>query len=247
PADIGSYEGWKSFVKGEKLNIEFDKGLNHDFKTLVQSANFLITTSITEGFGFSYLEPWVLSKLLWGRKLTAICRDFEMNGVQLEHLYTKLRVPVDWMGRRQFYKKWSACVSRTSELFNISVDNAVIRNAFESITRDGIIDFGVLDEVSQKRVILVLIGSRKKTEKLIQLNPFLLNPGSVANQSELIKCNHDAILHNYNPKTYSQRLREIYGKVSNSAVKHQIDKAVVISEFFNLEEFSLLKWSDYGE
>ncbi|MBT8371425.1 MAG: glycosyltransferase family 1 protein, partial [Deltaproteobacteria bacterium] len=35
PADIGSYEGWKTFVKDQKLNIEFDKGLNHDFQTLV--------------------------------------------------------------------------------------------------------------------------------------------------------------------------------------------------------------------
>ena len=247
PADINSYKGWKTFVKKQNLNIEFDKGLTHDFGAMILSADFLITTSITEGFGFSYLEPWILVKLLWGRKLPAICRDFEMNGIRLNHLYTKLCVPVEWIGLRRFYEKWSQCVSRVSRCFNIAITNALIRNAFDSITQQGIIDFGVLDEVSQKRVLVSLMNSRKNSEKLIQLNPFLNNPGSVTDQSELIRYNQEAIFQHYNLKAYGDRLREIYRKVSNLKVKHRIDKTVLKSEFFNLEDFSLLKWSEYVE
>ena len=68
PADIMSYRNWKSFVAKHSLPIEFDAGVKKDFKGLVQRAKFLITTSITEGFGFSFLEPWVYDKLLWGKK-----------------------------------------------------------------------------------------------------------------------------------------------------------------------------------
>ena len=55
PADIRSYDGWKAFVKDYNLNLDFDRGLHCDFAALVLSADFLITSSITEGFGFSFL------------------------------------------------------------------------------------------------------------------------------------------------------------------------------------------------
>jgi hypothetical protein len=247
PADFDSYEGWKAFVKDQNLNVEFDRGLTHDFESMVMSAEFLITTSITEGFGFSYLEPWIMGKLLWGRKLPSICQDFEMNGIRLNHLYSKLTVPVEWIGLKQFYEKWSSCVSRISTYFNVAIDRKVIRNAFDAITSDGIIDFGVLDEASQKTVLLSLIANGKHSEKLIQLNPFLVNPGNVTEHCNLIKRNQEAILQHYNLKRYGERLQEIYRTVSNSPVRHRIDKTVLISNFFNLEEFSLLKWSDYVE
>ncbi|NIV99206.1 glycosyltransferase family 1 protein, partial [Candidatus Saccharibacteria bacterium] len=80
-ADIESYEDWKAFVSDYHLRVEFDRGLNHPYEAIVASARYLLTTSIMEGFGFSFLEPWLFDKLVWGRKLTDICADFEVNGV----------------------------------------------------------------------------------------------------------------------------------------------------------------------
>jgi len=245
PADIKSYEGWKTFVKNQDLNVEFDKGLNHDFETMVRSANSLITTSITEGFGFSFLEPWLFGKLLWGRKLHDICRDFEMNGIRLQHLYAKLFVPVDWIGFRQFHKKWTTCVLNACALFNFYIGNAIIRQAFDSITKDGIIDFGLLDEASQKKVILYLLSGKKNCASLMQMNSFLSNPGIVSDKNSLIRDNQRAVVHSYNPSIYRLKLREIYHRVSHTVINQQIDKTVLISAFLNLENFSLLKWSHY--
>jgi len=61
--DIISYVGWKNFVKENNLDVEFEAGLKKDFSELVLSAKFIITTSITEGFGFSFLEPWTAKKI----------------------------------------------------------------------------------------------------------------------------------------------------------------------------------------
>ena len=74
PADIQSYEGWKAFTKEKNLNVIFEAGLKHDFSELVMSSKFFITTSITEGFGFSFLEPWTAHKPLLGRKLPDISK-----------------------------------------------------------------------------------------------------------------------------------------------------------------------------
>ena len=68
PADINSYENWKTFVMETKLNVIFEAGLTHEFSDLVLSSDFLITTSIAEGFGFSFLEPWTANKISLGAK-----------------------------------------------------------------------------------------------------------------------------------------------------------------------------------
>jgi len=247
PADIKSYRAWKNFVRDQDLNVAFDQGLNHDFETLVLSAGLLISTSITEGFGFSFLEPWLFGKLLWGRKIADICRDFESNGIRLEHLYSGLYVPVDWIGLGQFRKRWHEWVRKACTLCNLSIDNARLRNAFDYITSGAVIDFGLLDESSQKRVILRAISGGRNSAGLIRINPFLAAPGTVSGKNDLIENNKQAILRNYGPDLYRNKLLNVYRKVSTTPIKQKIDKTVLVSSFLNLEKFSLLKWSDYTE
>jgi hypothetical protein len=246
-ADIKSYNNWKAFVKDRNLKVAFERGLSHDFETNVMSADAMITTSITEGFGFSYLEPWLFGKLLWGRKLPDICRDFENKGIQLQHLYTQLLVPVDWIRLHQFRANWINCVQQACRLFNYRIDNTLIQQAFDSCTQNGNIDFGLLDEGSQKKVLGDLVGGRKTSDRLMQLNPFLTNPGDVSDKNSLIRHNRDAIERSYNQKQYGRNLGEIYDRVANMEVKQSIDKKALISAFLDLKKFSLLKWSDYTE
>ena len=247
PSDIISYDGWKVFVRDRKLDIEFDKGLNHDFETLVLSAEFLITTSITEGFGFSFLEPWLFEKLIWGRNLPDICRDFTRNGIRLEHLYAGLFVPVDWIDLDRFNQRWTACVLNACRKFNLPTHKALILTALDSITRDGVIDFGILDEAAQKEVIVRLISSRKSIEKLIRINPFLSDPGRVSDKNERIHTNKRIIQKCYSSTSIRQRLLTLYSKVVTTPVKQRIDKTALASAFLNLEKFSLLKWGEYVE
>lgn len=247
PADMKSYEGWKAFVKEYKLNVEFDRGLTCDFQKLMLSADFLITTSITEGFGFSFLEPWLFGRLLWGRKLPETCRDFEMNGIQLDHLYTRLNVPKDWIGLRRFHQRWTTCVLNACATFNLPMKNSLIRQAFETLTSDGIIDFGLLDERSQKKVILKLISGKKFAEKLVRLNPFLADPGVVSAREKLVETNKRAIQESYAPELYRRKILETYHKVGTTQVKQKIDKTALAEAFLDLKRFSLLKWGEYTE
>jgi hypothetical protein len=49
----------------------------------MSGARTVLTTSLKEGFGFSFLEPWTAGIPVAGRRLEAVCLDFEDEGVAL--------------------------------------------------------------------------------------------------------------------------------------------------------------------
>lgn len=52
----------------------------------------VITTSILEGFGFVYIEPWCVGTAVLGRDLPLVTEDFNRAGMDLAHLYRVLIV-----------------------------------------------------------------------------------------------------------------------------------------------------------
>jgi hypothetical protein len=248
PADIESYEAWKAFVTTYHLRVEFERGLNYPYEAIVSSARYLLTTSITEGFGFSFLEPWLFNRLVWGRKLTDICADFEAKGVCLDHMYKALNVPIAWLDLDHFFNKWKDTIYRTARLFDLAIDDKRIQSAFASITGGGTIDFGLLDEAFQKQIItrLLLQNSEAHVDELLSLNPFLAKIGKTADERKIIENNRNAVVRSYGMKQYRKRLLTIYAQVYRTAIQQHIDKNTLLAEFLDLTKFSLLKWGKYG-
>lgn len=247
PADFPGYESWKRFVDANSLNVAFEAGMTRDFAELVQTSRFLITTSITEGFGFSYLEPWLVDKLLWGRKLPEVCADFESNGIRLDHLYTNLKVPLNWIDPEKLYLNWSACVRKNIALFHYPLDDKEIRASFEALTANDKVDFGVLNEHFQKKIISKVITGKAAAEQLLRLNPFLVAPGEVSNPDQLIENNRRNVQKHYNRTIYKKVLMEVYRRVAKVKIRHRIDKMALLKHFLNLKQFSLLKWCHDAE
>ncbi|MGD9412236.1 MAG: hypothetical protein PVJ54_10275, partial [Desulfobacterales bacterium] len=200
------------------------------------------------GFGFSFLEPWLFDKMVWGRKLSDICTDFETNGVSFSHMYTDLSVPVNWFEVDNFYKKWKRTIQRTADLFEFVIDNAEIENIFASLTAGGTIDFGLLDEAFQKQVIgrLVTQNTPAHVDELLSLNPGLSEVGSAAGEKDLIAANRNAVERSYNMAQYRQKLLAVYAHVAPTSIRQRINKKTLLAEFMDLTKFSLLKWGDYG-
>jgi hypothetical protein len=59
---------------------------------LYRAADLVITTSVLEGFGFAYIEPWLLDRAVIGRSIPYITPDFQAAGMKLGHLYNALIV-----------------------------------------------------------------------------------------------------------------------------------------------------------
>lgn len=60
---------------------------------LLSLSEAVITTSVQEGFGYVFHEPWLAGKPVLGRNLPHVTRDFIDAGMQLEHLYDHLVLP----------------------------------------------------------------------------------------------------------------------------------------------------------
>ena len=241
-ADIASYRDWKVFVDDSRLRVDFDRGLSEPFEAIVYSARYLLTTSITEGFGFSFLEPWLFNKLVCGRKLSDICIDFESRGVCLDHMYTQLKVPVDGFDSNGFFDKWKRTIKDTARFFNLQIDPEQIRSAYDAITTGGMIDFGLLAENFQKQVLRHLLSGKAHVQKLKSLNPLLSKIDRAALEKNIIASNRDAVVRNYNMSQYRQNLLNMYAQVDATAVQQRINKKKLLAEFFDLRRFSLLKW-----
>lgn len=247
PADMDSYADWKAFAKAMDLQVVFEAGVGADFPQMVQRAKFLLTTSITEGFGFSFLEPWTAGKLLWGRRLANACEDFTESGVRLDHLYERMAVPLSWIGGKVFFRRWTATIRKCCARYGHEIPQFAIQKAFETITAGGTIDFGLLDEQGQKAAVSRVRNGHREKKRLLDLNPFLGSPGSVAGAPSLIRHNRRQVLDMYTKDRYRENLMEVYGRVMNRPVRHHIDKSSLLAAFFDLESFSLLKWADYAD
>ena len=242
--DRASYRAWKAFVERHDLPVEFEAGQRHDFAALVGAAESMVTTSITEGFGLSFLEPWTAGKLVWGRKLPDISRDFEKNGLRLDHLYERLEVPLDLFDARAFSRRWCDCILQTANAYGLRVDPDAATRAWSDLTERDSIDFGILDERFQRQALERFLSEPAAAERMAVTNPLLQAPGAVNDATTLIEVNRRVIDRHYGLKGYRSRLLSIYRQVIDCPVVHRIDRQALLESFFDLTRFSLLKWCD---
>jgi len=247
PADLVAYQGWKRFAADNRLNIRFDAGLDRDFEELLNRSQYLLTTSITEGFGYAFLEAWTAGKPVWGRNLADITHDFTRKGLRLDHLYRNLLVPLSWIDHQRFFTRWKTCILDNSAHFGLHHTVARLDKIAEKMLATGVIDFGLLDESFQKRIIQALLAESDKKDRLRTINPFLQQPFLPIDIEKIIDHNHKTITHAFGTGAYKENLLETYRAVSGHAVKQRIDKHRLAASFFNLESFSLLKWRPYVE
>lgn len=92
PVEIEPYEKWKVFCKEKNINIVWEAGTKTDFEKLLRISDFCLTTSIQEGFGMVFMEPWLLGTPVVGRDIPMVTSDLKASGVQFPLLYDKLVV-----------------------------------------------------------------------------------------------------------------------------------------------------------
>jgi hypothetical protein len=92
PSEIPVYESWKSYCQEEGIPVQFEVGQTCCFETLMSAADRVISTSMNEGFGMGFLEPWLWGKPVVGRDLPLITEDFKRAGVRFTGFYEELEV-----------------------------------------------------------------------------------------------------------------------------------------------------------
>lgn len=93
PQEKDWYQQIVDLSKSLHLPIIFDAANIVDFIDLMYSSDKIVTTSIKEGFGMAFLEPWYIEKPVIGRELPTVVDDMRYVGVLQDYLYSSLLVP----------------------------------------------------------------------------------------------------------------------------------------------------------
>lgn len=92
PVEIEYYKDWVHFCSEEDIPVIFEAGTKCSFKTVMAATDFCFTTSIMEGFGMVFVEPWLWGNPVAGRGINAVIPDIESIGVEFPLLYNSFLV-----------------------------------------------------------------------------------------------------------------------------------------------------------
>ncbi|WP_028582970.1 glycosyltransferase [Desulfogranum mediterraneum] len=239
PAEQPRYQRWKKIAQELRLPVEFELGKKQQlgFIPMLRQAHALITTSVNEGFGLAFLEPWLLGRPVTGRKLREITAEFQEQGISLPWGYERLDIPLEWLGREQLIQAAREGLRRSRDAYGRRVGASDLERLLASWVVEERVDFGRLNETFQEAVLRRLVA----------------DPGAAAAITpSTLPCPEDAqevILENcrilkkqFSLEQYGQKLRALYGAICAGSVSAvtALDGEVLVDRFLAPERLHLL-------
>lgn len=235
PAVRPIYENWVAFAQELELPVVFDAGRTRPFDELIFDADALITTSIAEGFGLAFLEPWLEAKPLIGRDLPEITADFKAQGLDLSPLYSQLPIPLDWIGADEFSAALEKTMRNNYEAYGIEWNPNLLKEARSALIQNSCVDFGILNEPMQQHIIRHLHqhpadqAHFPNFESLLQ-KPDMENNGRIAATQ-------------YSPIAYGDRLYTLYQRLlaAPPSPTTYMPSTMLLKAFLHPARFNLLR------
>ncbi|MCB1086594.1 MAG: glycosyltransferase family 4 protein, partial [Verrucomicrobiae bacterium] len=213
PEWLAIHDRWQSVAARHRLPVHL--GITMDstvpFGDWIAAAESLITTSVAEGFGLAFLEPWLAGKTVVGRDLPDITGDFFDQGVALDRLYRRLELPVSWIDSNALQSKLEAGLSQAFRSYDRPLPDDAVERAYMAAVADGNVDFGRLDEELQEGVLDSLLNRRGMGADL-DFPDFSPAPDAQLSQ------NAAAIESAYGEESYGSALMTIYQSILDSPV-----------------------------
>ena len=206
PRDTAPYERWRAFAAHHELPVQFAVGAapDADYPALVRSASAFLTTSVAEGFGLAFLEPWLGLRPLAGRNLPELTADFAREGLRLGHLYEALLVPADWIDAATLRARVEAALAELHRQAGRPLPPDAAARARAAMGTDTHLDFGRLDEALQETVIARLLADPAQRA---HLHPPLLDtappPADLDHNRGIARAHHSL-------PSYGTRLLDVY-------------------------------------
>lgn len=146
------HDDWVRFADRLALPVSFDVvGQDPDsFPRWLERSSHLVTTSISEGFGLTFLDPAFLGKPLLGRDLPEITCDFSPAG----RFYQSIPIPLSALPGLAAVHRRQLTAAMTA--YGKEIDDRFLDEAWEAFAEGGEVDFGNLPESYQRQVIETL-------------------------------------------------------------------------------------------
>lgn len=232
------HDGWESAVK--ELDLPVTLGIADDgkysFLDLLGWSDFVVTTSIGEGFGLAFLEPWTAGKSVVGRDLPEITQDFVKNSLKLDQLYSRIDIPVEWLNESEVKEAAESMLRRSYLAYDSVLPRNAVRQTIKSWIKKGKIDFGVLNEAMQLSIL------RKLKEEPALMSSISAPSMEIASE-ETVKSHFKIISEVYSLERYGESLGALYEaamKGHAGRVSH-LSTASVLAQFLNPARLNLLR------
>jgi glycosyltransferase involved in cell wall biosynthesis len=232
------HDEWSDLAEELALPVTFglaDEG-GHPFLDLLGWSDLVVTTSIAEGFGLAFLEPWIVGKPVIGRDLPEITRDFAANGIHLGNLYRRIDVPRDWLDEGELLAAVESMLRRSYLAYDCPLPRNAAKQTLQAWTRQGRIDFGVLSEPFQMKILRRLRADPGQLDRIAIPPLALYTEREIAERRELIRAA-------YSPERYGEGLSAIYGRVLRGGigkVRH-LPTRKVLAQFLHPARLNLLR------
>jgi glycosyltransferase involved in cell wall biosynthesis len=241
------YRHWIALAGELDLPMEWSLGLKHSLPELYSSAVCVISTSIKEGFGFSFLEPWTAGRGLLGRRIDYVCRDFEDAGLHFDSLYKGINIPLEYVSPSELKNKMERAMIRVYRAFGQELPSYMLRMITEDLFSRDTLDFGRLDEITQTIIIRTLAANKGACRDISAHNPFLVSLGDEkfpGNENELIESNGNIVRSIYGRERISDILLDVYRQVIEHPVIHKLSKQMLLDLYLDPFRFSLVGFGD---
>ena len=243
PSDLVRFDAWRDFTKKSGLRARFGAGHTMTLPELIMESRAAITTSVGEGFGFSFLEPWTAGIAVVGRRVSHVCRDFEEEGIRLPQVYPSLPVRLDLFDAPSLAQRWRRSVHESFSGFGREMDGESISAAWSEIVNGGSIDFSFLDEDAQRQVITRVVSdasARKSVEKGITCLESIRQAMDRPDDA-LLEANRSIVQASYGPRAYAALMRHVYRAVLDVEVKHSVDRNRLLDHFLKPERLRMVE------
>jgi hypothetical protein len=234
------YDRWVAFAKLLDLPVTFEAGEapGVTLEGLFAQAHTVVTTSVAEGFGLCFLEPWTCRRALAGRDLPEVTGLFSDAGMSFTAVYEELPVPVDWLGREHVMDRLVSGLRSTWRAYGRERPDTELSGMAQSMMHDGVIDFGRLDEPMQEQVIRQV---REFAQARAEFGA--ATPGALDEDAGRIAHNRDVVLTEFGLEQYGDRLVDIYSRVAGASAgalhAGSVDK--LLDGFLDPQRFTLLR------
>jgi len=236
------YLPWTALAERLRLPVALavNEGRNAPLADLVRPAFALATTSVAEGFGLAFLEPWLFGRPVVGRNLPEVTGGLRAAGVDLSALYDELDVPVDWIGLDFLRRRAAAALARYLAAYGRACTAADVDRAIGAWVRRGKVDFGRLDEPLQRQVIERVCDSPSAAR---EIEP----PALAANHADNdhVTANRRVIRGEFGLERYGRRLLELYAvlRAAGHGPVEDGPAAEILEQFLDPARFTLLRTS----
>lgn len=218
-----------------------DTGADADrsYESWREHATHFLTTSVAEGFGFTFLEPLAIGKSLLGRDLPEITCDFRSHGIEHHFLYQRLPIPLAHLDGDALRLELERAMKELYERYERPLDANTLQEAWEHLTAGRDVDFGNLPESFQEKLIREASQHDKSSCSLFPILREWLQKVLADETAQ----DQPADLAYYSPENGIDRLLALYQSALHSqrTPPRWLDREAVLTQFLHPHRFHFLR------